>query len=340
MRESDFARLLTSYLSKFLPSQRNLSANTIKSYRDTFRLFLIFCQDQEGIKTEKICLAGISDRMILSFLDWIETKRSCSIATRNQRLAALHAFFRYAQAESPENLLMYQKILHIPFKKDSEHRVSYLTPDGMKLLLSMPDTRTRNGRRDLILMTLLYDSAARVQELIDLKVRDIRFESPATIILHGKGRKVRCIPLMTKTSSMLESYLKESNLWEKPERLDSYLFFNSRQEQLTRAGISYIIDKYYTQASQNGGAILPERISPHVFRHTKAMHLLQANINLIYIRDFLGHSNVTTTEIYAKADAEIRRKLLEKAYINLSPSDLPEWNDDKDLMTWLQELCT
>ena len=177
-------------------------------------------------------------------------------------------------------------------------------------------------------------------ELIDLKVRDIRFESPATIILHGKGRKIRCIPLMTKTSSMLESYLKESNLWEKSERLDLYLFFNSRHEQLTRAGISYIIGKYYSQASQNGGAVLPERISPHVFRHTKAMHLLQANINLIYIRDFLGHSNVTTTEIYAKADTEVRRKFLEEAYINLSPGDLSEWNEDKDLMAWLKGLCT
>ena len=123
MRESDFARLLTNYLSKFLPAQRNLSANTIKSYRDTFRLFLIFCQEQEGIKAEKLSLAGINDRIILSFLDWIETNRNCSIATRNQRLAALHAFFRYVQAEAPENLLMYQKILHIPFKKDSERQI-------------------------------------------------------------------------------------------------------------------------------------------------------------------------------------------------------------------------
>lgn len=340
-QENDFAKLLTSYLSKYLPAQRNLSENTIKSYRDTFKLFLMYCQNAKGIKAEKLCLECISDKLISSFLDWIELDRKCSIGTRNQRLAALHAFFRYVQIEAPENLLMYQKILHIPYKKDSERRMNYLTPAGMRLLLSMPDVSVRIGRRDLMLMTLLYDSAARVQELIDLKVRDIRFASPATIVLHGKGRKIRCVPLMSKTKSMFESYLKEHSLWDKPEKLDSYLFVNNRREKFTRAGISFIIRKYFIEAQKtNDSLLLPDRISPHVFRHTKAMHLLQANINLIYIRDFLGHANVTTTEIYAKADTEIRRKLLEEAYVDLGSSDLPEWNEDQDLMKWLQNFCT
>lgn len=339
MKENDFARLLTTYLSVFLPSQRNLSENTIKSYRDTFRLLLLYCKEQESLKPEKIRMSCLSDRLILSFLDWIETGRRCSINSRNQRLAALHAFFRYAQAESPESLLMYQRILHIPFKKTAEKRFDYLTPNSMKLLLSMPDTQTKQGRRDLLLMTLLYDSAARVQELIDLKVRDIRIESPATIILHGKGRKIRCVPLMSKTCSMLESYLQEQHLWEKPEKLDSFLFFNSRHENLTRAGVTYILKKYFEIARKDPDALLPERISPHVFRHTKAMHLLKANVNLVYIRDFLGHSNVTTTEIYAKADSDDKRKLLESAYVDLSPADLPEWSDDTDLMKWLHDLC-
>ncbi|MHC1772373.1 MAG: tyrosine-type recombinase/integrase [Flexilinea sp.] len=227
----------------------------------------------------------------------------------------------------------------MPPKKGMHKPMSYLTPEALAAILSEPDRNTSKGRRDLLLLTLLYDSGARVQELINLRVRDVRVEKPATVTIIGKGRKVRCIPLMTKTRSMVESYLQEHSLWQHAEKLDCLVFVNSRGEKLTRAGISYIINKYVLKAKEHSQILFPENISPHVFRHSKAMHMLQANINLIYIRDFLGHSNVTTTEVYAKADANAKRQALEKAYNPVIHDDFPDWTEDKNLMDWLQTIC-
>ena len=281
----------------------------------------------------------ITDSLICEFLDWIQKERSCGTTTRNQRLAVIHSFIRFAQTESPENLLIYQKILHLPAKKGMHKPINYLSPEVVSAVLAETDINTMSGRRDLMLLTLLYDSGARVQEIIDLRVRDVRIENPATVILFGKGRKVRCIPLMTKTKSMFENYLKEQSLWQRPEKLDCSIFSNNRHEKLTRAGISYIINQYVKNVRTHTNILFPATITPHTFRHSKAMHMLQANINLIYIRDFLGHVNVTTTEIYAKADTTAKRKALEKAYINVTDKELPEWSENKDLVNWLNSLC-
>lgn len=334
-----FAWYLTNYLSKHLPGQRNLSENTIKSYRDTFKLFLSFCKDERGLPPERLTMKMFTETLICDFLDWIETSRGCGISTRNQRLAAIHAFIRYVQIETPENMLEFQRILSIPAKKGAHKPIAYLSPDALAAILSQPDISARMGRRDLVLLTLLYDSGARAQELIDLRVRDIRLDNPATVSLLGKGRKTRYVPLMTKTRNLLDSYLQEQKLLNHPERLDNSVFFNSRGEKLTRAGVAYIVDKYVNLAKHNTNALFPEKVSPHSFRHSKAMHMLQANVNLIYIRDFLGHVNVTTTEIYAKADAETKRSALEKAYINITDLEYPDWSSDKDLMQWLQDFC-
>ena len=188
-------------------------------------------------------------------------------------------------------------------------------------------------------MALLYDSGARVQEIIDLSVRDIRLEEPATVTLTGKGRRVRYVPLMSRTKNIIENYLKEQKLLGKTASLDRPVFFNRQGERLTRAGVAYIIKKYFSNARLEGKTLFPDTVSPHVLRHTKAMHLLQANVNLIYIRDFLGHVNVTTTEIYARADAEIKRKALEQTYPELITEDIPQWSEDKDLMSWLRDFC-
>jgi len=336
MKTTDFARYLTDYLSIYLPGQRNLSVHTIASYRDTFKLFLIFCEREKGISPEHLTLAHIDDDMIRAFMTWIETARNCSVATRNQRLAAVHAFFRYVQAEMPERLMMHQRILAIPLKKTGKPAVSYLTTEALEALLKQPDRNTRAGRRDVVLLTVLYDSGARVGELTDLLVRDIRLTQPATITLKGKGRKVRHVPLMSNTVSLLKDYLEERRLMA-THNLDHPLFFNSRREKLTRAGISYIINKYVEVARNS--VVLPDKVSPHLLRHTKAMHLLQANVNLVYIRDFLGHASVTTTEIYARADTQMKRLALEKAYSPALTDDLPAWQDDEDLLNWLQRLC-
>ena len=241
----------------------------------------------------------------------------------------MHAFFRYVQIESPEALLHCQKILNIPFKKTAKPSVCYLSADALKLILAQPEINSFAGRRDIVLMTVLYDSAARVQELIDLVVRDIRIDKPSTITLTGKGDKTRYVPLMTKTAELLSSHLKEKQLND-ISKLDYPVFFNSQKRKMTRAGISYILNKYYKMAKLKSKVIMPPKIHPHIFRSTKAMHLLQANVNLIYIRDLLGHVSVTTTERYARANPEMRRAALEKAYINIVEDDIPAWSKDPD----------
>lgn len=338
MKTTDFARYLTDYLSIYLPGQRNLSPHTIASYRDTFKLLLIFCQHEKGISPECLTMTRIDNNLVDAFVTWLETTRKCSISTRNQRLAAIHAFFRYVQAETPERLLMHQRILAIPLKKAGKPTVSYLTTEALQHILKQPDRTISGGRRDLLLLTLLYDSGMRVNELINLLVRNIRVAQPATVTIMGKGQKVRHVPLMSRTASLLTDYLQERRLTD-IHKFDHPLFFNSRNQKLTRAGVSYIIDKYVELVRKQNTVSLPDKISPHVFRHTKAMHLLQANVNLVYIRDFLGHTSITTTEIYARADDQVKRRALEKAYSPTVIDDLPAWHDDKSLMKWLQSLC-
>ena len=338
MKPTDLAKLLTAYLSRHLPGQRNVSINTIKSYRDTFKLFLLFCHNKKEISPEHLTIALIDEGLVYDFLLWIENERKCSISTRNQRLAAIHAFFRYVQIEVPEMLLRCQRILSIPFKKTGRAAVSYLTAGALKVILEQPDRTTAEGRRDLVLLTVLYDTGARVQELIDMVVRDIRLENPPIVALTGKGNKTRHVPLMSKTAKMLSDYLTERRL-STAAMYDHPVFYNHQRKMLTRAGVTYIIHKYVEAARILGSVPLPNSITPHVFRHTKAMHLLQANVNLVYIRDLLGHVTVSTTEIYARADTEMKRLALEKAYVEVVTGDIPAWSVDVGLMSWLQNFC-
>ena len=204
----------------------------------------------------------------------------------------------------------------------------------MKVLLSQPDRHTRNGRRDLTLLSLLYDSGARVQELADLNVASVRLDAPAQITLLGKGDKSRVVPLMKNTSELLQGYISENNL-DLPHKLRHPLFTNQRQERLTRAGICYILKKYAIQASKSRQSFPePKSITPHVLRHSKAMHLLEAGVNIIYIRDILGHVDVSTTEVYARANMAMKRAALEKVS-HIASCELPSWATDSSLLDWL-----
>lgn len=338
-KENDFAKYLSYFLSKYLPAQLNASTNTVASYRDTFKLFLIFCQSERGIKPELLCMKNITKDCVIGFLDWIENTRKCSISTRNQRLAAIHAFTKYVQTESPENLYEVQKILSIPTKKKPRPTIPFLTIREMEILLKQPDRRKEIGKRDLVLLATLYDTGSRVQELIDLKIKNLRLENPAVITLKGKGMKSRQVPIMRNTRDLLAEYLDHYKCNTGYALQDAPLFYNQYKNKLTRKGISYIINKYVESAKKSPDFHNDGIITPHVFRHTRAVHMLQAGVNIIYIRDFLGHSSVTTTEIYARADTEMKRKALESAYIELDNGQFPSWENDGDLMNWLQGLC-
>lgn len=326
MKPTDFAIHLTTYLSSFLPGQRGISANTIKSYGDTFRLLLIYCRDQANTAPEKMTLQHFNDFLITGFLNWLETDRGNSVSTRNQRLASIHAFSRYLLTESPSHMALLQKNLSIPFKKYAKPQIGYLSATDMTDILAQPDLNNATGRRDLAILSLLYDSGARVSELVNLRVRDIRLDEFPTVTLNGKGQKIRYVPIMSKTADLLRKYISENHL-NKPERWDNPLFVNRQKQKLTRAGIAYILKKY-----ANG-----RDVSPHILRHSKAMHLLQAGVNIVYIRDILGHSSIDTTDIYARADAEMKRKAIDKLAAQVTP-DIPDWRSDNALIDWLKAL--
>jgi integrase/recombinase XerD len=239
------------------------------------------------------------------------------------------------QCESLDHLHECQKILSIKFKKVSYDSVNYLTIEGIKLLLQQPDATTIKGRRDLALLSLMYDTGARVQEIIDLTPSMLRLNKPSTIKIIGKGNKARLVPMLDAQIGHLENYLKENKLTESHANMHP-LFFNSRKEKLTRAGVNHILWKYSTIAREKNKMIIPDKISCHSLRHSKAMHLLQAGVNLVYIRDILGHVSIQTTEIYARADSQQKRTALEKAYVKVNPGEEPMWTENENLITWLK----
>jgi site-specific recombinase XerD len=307
------------------------------SYRDTIVLLIIFISEKHGIRPELLEIAQLSPEIIREFLEWLEQNRKCSISTRNQRLAAIHSFFRYAGGIQPKYLFQTQQILSIPVKKTSQKVVKYLDKSQVKELLAEPDNTTQKGRRDLALLCLMYDSGCRVQELVDVKVRDIRMTTPPQITLTGKGQKTRTVPIMVETAGIIKNYISENGL-SSQGKLDTPLFFNCKGDKLTRQGITYILQKY-----TNTTGIGFENVTPHMLRHSKAMHLTEADINPVYIRDFLGHTDLKVTQIYSKTSVEMKRKAIEKLTLDnsLIPKDSTEskdWKDDKNLIDWLNSL--
>lgn len=337
MKPTDFAYHLTTYLSKYLPGKAGTSHNTILSYRDTFSLLLRFCSEDKAMTIEKITLKILTRELIDEFLTWLETQRGCAVSTRNQRLAAIHSFFRYLQLEEPGHLFTCQQILSICMKRNGRKVINYLTLDAVKTILEGPDTTCLMGRRDLVLLSLMYDTGARVQEIADLIVANVRLENPPTVKLTGKGNRSRLVPLMTPTAKLLEQYLSEHDL-KHAEYASRHIFQNRSRFKFTRAGIAYIFNRHVEAARMLHPELFPKKISPHCFRHSKAMHLLQAGVNLVYIRDFLGHATIKTTEMYARADSLMKRDALEKAYKITSPSEMPVWQQNHALLKWLKEL--
>jgi site-specific recombinase XerD len=336
MKPTDLARHLTGFLGSYLPVQRNLSHNTIASYRDTFTLLLRYCQEHHRLPPQRLQLDQLRVPMLLAFLDHLEKERHCSARTRNQRLAAIHAFFRYLQTEAPDRMTQCQQVLLIPFQRHDRLAVPYLSVEDLSALLAQPDLGTTMGRRHAVLLAVLYDTGARVQEVVDLCVGDVRLEPPAQVRLTGKGRKTRIVPLMGRTVSLLKGYLDEHGL-QQADRLAQPLFANRQDQRLSRSGIRHLILKY-SRAARLGRPSLPEKVTPHTLRHTKAMHLLQAGNPLTTIQAILGHVDIKTCSIYAGADIEMKRQALEKAE-HLAPNlTLPSWQRDQHLMDWLRSL--
>jgi site-specific recombinase XerD len=336
MQPTDFSKYLTSFLTKYLPAERGASTNTITAYRDSFVL-LIKYMESAGTKVNKITLAKLDRKTVLAFLEWLQKERGASVGTRNMRLSAIHSFFKYLQYQHPEHLQLYQDVLAIPIKKKQSTPMNYLSIEGIKLLLQQIDLKTSTGLRDLAMLSLMYDTAARVQEVIDLTPSSIRLDKPATVKIKGKGNKTRIVPMLDDQVQILKEYMNKYHLTESASNMYP-LFSNRRSEKLTRAGVSHILMKYIKTAEKQNPKLISSNVSCHSLRHSKAMHLLQAGVNLVYIRDILGHVSVTTTEVYARVDSKKKREAIESAYTKTAPTESGLWQVNDNLLAWLQSL--
>ncbi|WP_297338563.1 tyrosine-type recombinase/integrase [Algoriphagus sp.] len=336
MKQTAFSKYLTQFMVNYLVGERGYSRNTISAYRDTVILLLLYMRKVHGIGAEHIDFKDITRDRVVGFLDWLETDRGCSVSTRNARLAALHSFFRFLTYKYPDNIGEWQGILSIKVKKAPAPVIVYLTAEGIKLLLSQPDTSKKKGRRDQVLMSLMFECASRVQEIADLVPSRINFGKPMLLRLDGKGNKSRLVPLCEQIGMLLKQYMQENGLLL--DRATDYpLFGNGRGDKLTRMAITAIIKKYSKMARSTDPSLIPNGVSPHSLRHSKAVLLQQNEVNIIAIRDFLGHVSVTTTEIYIRIDNRLKREALEKTSL-VPDSSEPTWQNNKGLLTWLESL--
>jgi site-specific recombinase XerD len=337
MKQTNFAKWLTGFLSEYLPGERGCSINTVKAYRDTMLLFLIYMKSKHDKPADRLDFKDITQEKIVSFLEWLEQERTCSISTRNARLAAIHSFFKYLQYKVPEQLAEWQRILQIRNKKVSRPTITYLTAEGLKLFFQQPNTDTKRGRRDLALIYLLFESGARVQELIDMTPSRVTFGSPSLLRITGKGNKSRIVPISDQAATLLRSYMIENNLLE--SYANEYPLFGSKIRcKFTRMGITSIVKKYANKARKIKPSLIPSSLTPHSMRHSKAMILQKAGVNIVSIRDLLGHVSVTTTEIYVRINNQQKIAAIKHTALSNNENEYPSWQKDKGLLVWLESL--
>jgi integrase/recombinase XerD len=330
------ARALRGFFVDHLPMVRGMSPHTVRSYRDAFVLLLRFLAERRGRVVVELDLQDLTPDDVLAFLEHLEADRRNSATTRNTRLAAIHAFARYAAASHPEHLELCQRILAVPFKRARQGVVEYFEANEIRALLDAPDRTTVDGRRDGALLLALFNTGARVQEILDVRPCDLQLVRPLQIRLRGKGRKERLCPLWPQTAKVLGALLAERGLEPSATRP---LFCNHRGEPLTRFGVRYLLRKYARVAEPVAPTLAKRRIHPHALRHTTAVHLLQAGVDLVTISHWLGHASVETTNRYAAVDLETKRVALSKARpVGDSDPAIAAWRTDATVLTWLESL--
>jgi integrase/recombinase XerD len=330
------ARMLRDFFADHLPHVRGSSPHTILSYRDTLVLFLRFVADRRKRSVSKLDLDDLGPTDVLAFLGHLEANRHNLVATRNVRLAAIHAFFRYCATADPTRVEHCQRVLAIPFKRTGSRPIHYLEYDEIQAVLTSVDRTTADGRRDYALLATMFNTGARVQEVVTLCVRDLQLEALPQVRLYGKGRKERWCPLWPQTMEILRVWLAEPGRDVSP---DQPLFRNHRGERLTRFGVRYLLRKYCSRAKVTTPALGRKRLHPHSMRHSSAVHLLRSGVEITTISQWLGHASVATTNRYATVDLEMKRKAIEKARPTDFGSDGPApWRTDASILEWLEGL--
>lgn len=328
---NQFQKMVQEFFTKYLSTDRGVSENTVKTYRDTFVQLFEYLDKNKNIRITKIKIEDLNYVVITDFLNWLETNKKVGVNTRNNRLAAIRSFFKYVSYHYPMYLDQCTNIMSIQNKKAESKPMNYLTIEATKHFFSTFNLEDKKDLRRLSIIALLYESGARVSELINIQTYELRLTVPYTLILHGKGKKTRIVPIDVSVINILKKYIEAYHI-----KLDDYLFLNSQGKKLNRKGITYILNESFKKAKVLNSSLYPEAISPHSLRHSKAMHLLEKNVNLVYIRDFLGHASVTTTEIYSKANPEIKRKhILESSERLIDKVDYTE-EEQSGLLNWLK----
>jgi len=327
---------LRGFFADYLPRVRGMSPHTVHSYRDAFMLLLGFLAARHGRPVVTLDFPDLAPEDVLAFLDHLETDRRNAATTRNTRLAAVHAFARYAAADHPEHMELCQRLLAVPFKRAGQHIVEYLEADEIRALLKAPDRTTSDGRRDNALLLVLFNTGARVQEVLDLRPCDLQLVRPLQVRLRGKGRKERLCPLWPQTAEALRAFLTERAI--DPAAVQP-LFRNHRGDPITRFGVRYLLRKHARCARSAAPTLAAKRVHPHALRHTTAVHLLQAGVDLVTISHWLGHASVETTNRYAAVDLETKRAALAKARPvgDVDPA-LAAWRKDASILAWLEAL--
>jgi site-specific recombinase XerD len=334
-KPSTLALALKGFFVDYLPYQRALSPHTIQSYRDSLKLLLQFAAGRKG-DPSRLSVEQLGVDKVTAFLQSLETDRQNQVSSRNVRLSAIHSFFRYLGGRYPQHLEQAQRILSIPFKRAGSREIQYLEFDEIQAVLQAVNTEAGNGCRDLALLSLMFNTGARVSEIVGLQTADLRLIAPRSVLLRGKGRKERTCPIWPETAGLLQKLIEEH---AQPSNPSAPVFFNNRGTRLTRFGVGRILHKYIEKAVLRHPSLKHKRLHPHSIRHSTATHLLRSGVDLSTIAHWLGHASVNTTNKYISIDLEAKRETLAKAKPLLKGQrHSGKWRRDPDLMAWLTAL--
>jgi integrase/recombinase XerD len=326
---------LRRFLSEHLVSERNFARNTQRSYRDTLRLLLPFVAKRVHKSIDRLKIEDLSADQVRAFLRELEEKRGCAVATRNQRLAAIHSLVLFIGQHSPEQLQWCSEIRCIPFKKAPRSLINYLEKAEMDALLAAPDASKVQGARDHALLLFLYNTGARADEVAHVRIADLDLgqtpeRDPSSVLIRGKGNKQRRCPLWARTVNELAPLVSGRS---PPESV----FLNRRGQPLTRFGIHTLVERYVVVVAAAQPSLAGKRVSPHTIRHTTATHLLRAGVDLNTIRAWLGHVSLNTTNVYAEVDLEMKAKALASCEVDSEKPRIP-WREQEDVMAFLRSL--
>jgi site-specific recombinase XerD len=333
MKSRSLAVLLHAFFHEWMGQQRNLSRHTVLSYRDTWKLFLRFVSERKHREITALSLADLGAAEVLAFLQHLETERKVSIGTRNCRLAAIHSFFGFVARQEPLAIAQCGEITRIPVKKMNRPAMCYLDAEEITAILQQPDRSNPEGQRDHALLGFLYNTGARIQEALNVQPQAIRLDPPAHVELLGKGRKSRICPLWPETVDLIRALLARC-----PCERGQPIFRNCYGDPISAAGVRFKLKRYVQAAAKELPSLSGKRVGPHTFRHSVGVQLVAAGVDVTVIRDWLGHARLDTTNLYARANIDTKRKALDQVDPATKPSKPPRWKQDSALMAWLDSL--